>query len=126
MAPQVLAAVVQSSYCFVWDVLMDWGLPERGRPAGGGGGGGGDVCAWRMRGELLVTRDKAHSATHPNPNPNPSPSPTPKQVRATRRSIPTERFWTLMTEHIDKLARPHPPPHPPRASPPSPPPTPYP
>ena len=57
----VLAAVAQSSYCFVWDVLMDWGLPERGRPAGGGGGGGGGggVCGWRMRGELLVTRDKA-------------------------------------------------------------------
>ena len=54
----VLAAVAQSSYCFVWDVLMDWGLPERGRPGGGGGGGGG-VCGWRMRGELLVTRDKA-------------------------------------------------------------------
>ena len=23
----ILCAVVQSSYCFVWDVLMDWGLP---------------------------------------------------------------------------------------------------
>ena len=50
--------------------------------------------------------------------------PEAGQVRATRRSISTERFWTLMTEHIDKLARPHP--HPdPRASPP-PPHTPYP
>jgi hypothetical protein len=22
------AAVIQSSYCFIWDVLMDWGLPS--------------------------------------------------------------------------------------------------
>ena len=25
------AAVVQSSFTFVWDVLMDWGLPARAR-----------------------------------------------------------------------------------------------
>ena len=24
----VAAAILQSSYCFVWDVLMDWGLPK--------------------------------------------------------------------------------------------------
>jgi len=27
----VLAAITQSTYCFVWDVLMDWGLPYRAR-----------------------------------------------------------------------------------------------
>ena len=47
----ILCAVVQSSYCFVWDVLMDWGLPQRARPGEGIGG-------WRMRTLRVVTPSK--------------------------------------------------------------------
>ena len=46
----VLAAVVQSSFTFVWDVLMDWGLPRRDSAA---------PCGVGMREVLLVTPRKS-------------------------------------------------------------------
>jgi len=51
----VVAAVVQSSYCFVWDVVMDWGLP---RFAEGLGSRAGSKCKPGMRDVLLVTKQK--------------------------------------------------------------------
>lgn len=47
----VLAAVVQSTYCFVWDVVMDWGLPLF---AEGLGSRHGSRCRGGMRETLLV------------------------------------------------------------------------
>ena len=41
----VLAAIVQSSYCFFWDVQMDWGLLRRNPRARFG---------WSLRNELLI------------------------------------------------------------------------
>ena len=49
----VLAAITQSTYCFVWDVLMDWGLPCRARRDDEG------LCGMRMRTPLVVSRSKA-------------------------------------------------------------------
>ena len=46
----VLAAIVQSSYCFFWDVQMDWGLLRRDPRAPFG---------WSMREQLLITPNKA-------------------------------------------------------------------
>ena len=42
-----------TSYCFVWDVLMDWGLPYSARRGDGG------LCGLRMRTPLVVSRSKA-------------------------------------------------------------------
>ena len=42
----VLAACVQSSYCFFWDVQMDWGLLRRDSRA---------ALGWSLREPLLVT-----------------------------------------------------------------------
>ena len=44
-----LAAIVQSSYCFFWDVQMDWGLLRRDARAPFG---------WSMREPLLITKKK--------------------------------------------------------------------
>ena len=41
--------VIQSAYTFIWDVLMDWGLPAR-EPRG---------CGVAMRQPLLITSSKA-------------------------------------------------------------------
>ena len=49
----ILAAITQSTYCFVWDVLMDWGLPCRARRDDEG------LCGLRMRTPLVVSRSKA-------------------------------------------------------------------
>ena len=49
----VLAAITQSTYCFVWDVLMDWGLPCRARRDDEG------LCGMRMRTPLVVSRSQA-------------------------------------------------------------------
>ena len=43
-----LAAIVQSSYCFFWDVQMDWGLLRRDARAPFG---------WSMREPLLITEE---------------------------------------------------------------------
>ena len=45
----VLAACVQSSYCFFWDVQMDWGLLRRDPHA---------PLGWSLREQLLITRSK--------------------------------------------------------------------
>jgi len=60
----IVAAVVQSSYCFIWDVHMDWGLFRKanlgGKYPGERGaaycGGPPAVCA--MREPLLITRSQ--------------------------------------------------------------------
>ena len=49
----ILAAITQSTYCFMWDVLMDWGLPCRARRDDEG------LCGLRMRTPLVVSRSKA-------------------------------------------------------------------
>ena len=41
----VVAAVIQSTYCWIWDILMDWGLPQWG----------GSPRGWSLRQPLLVT-----------------------------------------------------------------------
>ena len=45
----VLCALIQSSYCYFWDVQMDWGLlvPDKRSPFG-----------YRLREPLLVTKRK--------------------------------------------------------------------
>jgi len=48
----VLCAIVQSSYCFIWDVLMDWGLPMRARHDMEG------IMGWKWRTPLVITRSK--------------------------------------------------------------------
>eukprot|EP00908_Phaeocystis_cordata_P024814 Transcript_7268.p2 GENE.Transcript_7268~~Transcript_7268.p2 ORF type:complete len:394 (-),score=148.41 Transcript_7268:875-2056(-) len=48
----VLCALTQSSYCFIWDVLMDWGLPYKARHEDEG------CCGLRMRSPLVVSRSK--------------------------------------------------------------------
>lgn len=45
----ILCAVVQSSYCYFWDVQMDWGLFVADRTA---------TCGYRLREPLLVTRKR--------------------------------------------------------------------
>ena len=40
-----MCAVIQSGYCFFWDVQMDWGLLKRNRRAAFG---------WSLRPELLI------------------------------------------------------------------------
>jgi len=45
----MLAACIQSSYCFFWDVQMDWGLLKRNPRA---------PLGWAMRAELLITSRK--------------------------------------------------------------------
>lgn len=45
----ILAAIVQSSYCFFWDVQMDWGLFVRDARSATG---------WRLREPLLITQRK--------------------------------------------------------------------
>ena len=46
----VLAAVIQSGYCFFWDVQMDWGLLRRDPRSAFG---------WSLRQELLISPSKA-------------------------------------------------------------------
>jgi len=45
----IMCAIIQSSYCYFWDVQMDWGLLSADRKAPFG---------YRMREPLLVTRNK--------------------------------------------------------------------
>ena len=45
----VICAIIQSSYCFFWDVQMDWGLLRRDRRA---------LFGWSMRQELLIKHSK--------------------------------------------------------------------
>jgi len=52
----VAAAILQSSYCFVWDVLMDWGLPKC---ADGLGSRHGSQCKSGFRETRLVFGSKA-------------------------------------------------------------------
>jgi hypothetical protein len=44
-----VAALIQSTYCFIWDVHMDWGLLRRDRRS---------ACGVSLRQPLLVTRHK--------------------------------------------------------------------
>lgn len=48
----IMAAVIQSSFTFVWDVLMDWGLPQRAIR------GSSSCCGLTMRERLIVSRRK--------------------------------------------------------------------
>ena len=45
----VLCAIIQSGYCFIWDVQMDWGLLKRNPRSPFG---------WSLRSELLITKSK--------------------------------------------------------------------
>jgi len=52
----IAAAIVQSCFTFVWDVLMDWGLPQR---ASSSAASPAPCCGYVMREPLLVTRRKS-------------------------------------------------------------------
>lgn len=52
----IACAVVQSTYTFIWDVLMDWGLPQRCNAAKGDARP--RLCGYTLREPLLVTRSK--------------------------------------------------------------------
>jgi len=51
----IAAATIQSSYTFVWDLLMDWGLP---RCATATHGGAAMRCNLRLREQLIVSPHK--------------------------------------------------------------------
>ena len=94
----VLAAITQSTYCFVWDVLMDWGLPYRARRDDEG------LCGLRMRTPLVVSRSKAlylslcafnFGATRP---PARRHRPTPTASRPYNRAAPP-------TSHLPPTSR---------------------
>ena len=61
----ILCAVVQSTYCLIWDVHMDWGLFRRANLGGrypdetGSAYCGGPAAVCAMREPLLVTRSKS-------------------------------------------------------------------
>jgi len=60
----IAAAVVQSTYCFIWDVHMDWGLFRKANLGGkypterGAAYCGGPPAVWAMREPLLITPSK--------------------------------------------------------------------
>jgi len=54
----VLAALVQSTYCLIWDVHMDWGL-FRPHPDGSACCGAKPVNLSRLRDPLLITQSRA-------------------------------------------------------------------
>jgi len=54
----IAAAVVQSTYCLIWDIHMDWGLFNP-HPRGHACCGAKPVSLFRIRDPLLITQSKA-------------------------------------------------------------------
>ena len=97
----ILAACVQSTYCLIWDVHMDWGL-FRSDPTGRACCGAKPVKMSMMRNPLLITQNKVAIAssipTHPISS-HPVPShPVPSH------SHPAQLQPTLIPPHPSPLA----------------------